>query len=170
MDKGLAETLAIDSQAVVEVGAALGAAQHAGGFLHFQGVQSPSALQHHGSAVLELDKSESRILNGELFRIPGAPGIGGVLGIGQLAVGGADNHLRLIVIHEPEREIQRMGADIDERTAALLILVEEYAPGGHGAAADGQRAGIVDFTQITVVNGGLQVGGIGTVAALIPNG
>ena len=43
-----------------------------------------------------------------------------------------------------------MGADVDQGAAALLFRIEEHAPGGHGAAADGLGLGVVDIAQIAV--------------------
>ena len=40
-----------------------------------------------------------------------------------------------------------MSTDVDQRTAALLVLVEEYAPGGNGSAAEGGSLGVVDVTE-----------------------
>ena len=40
-----------------------------------------------------------------------------------------------------------MGSDVDQRTAALLVFVEEYAPGRNGAATDSGCLCVVDVAE-----------------------
>ena len=60
-----------------------------------------------------------------------------------------------------------MRADVDQRTAALCVFVEENAPGGNRSAADGGSLGVVDIAEGAVLNLLLQIERIGTVTALI---
>ena len=43
-----------------------------------------------------------------------------------------------------------MGSDINEGTAALLVFVGEYAPGGYASAANSHCLGVVNFTQFVL--------------------
>ena len=66
-------------------------------------------------------------------------------------VGGAHHHRRFVVVHHPQRQIQSMGADVDQGPAALLFLIEEYAPGGHRPPPDRLGLGIVYLAQLAVL-------------------
>ena len=50
-----------------------------------------------------------------------------------------------------------MCADIDKRTAALLIFVKEYAPGRNGSSADCESSCVIDFTEVTVFTALLEI-------------
>ncbi len=63
-----------------------------------------------------------------------------------------------------------MGADVNQRTAALLILVQEHAPRRHGTPPDGSRLGIVDVAEGTGEALVLHVLRVGTLAALVADG
>ena len=63
-----------------------------------------------------------------------------------------------------------MGADVDQRTAALVFFIQEHAPGGHAAATDSLRAGIIDLAQIAGFHALLQIQAFGPVAVLIADG
>ncbi|MNC32609.1 hypothetical protein D3C75_809710 [compost metagenome] len=63
-----------------------------------------------------------------------------------------------------------MGADIDQRPAALRFLIQEHAPGWHRAAADGLGFGIIDFSKPIILAYGVQVSRIRPEAVLVPNG
>lgn len=60
-----------------------------------------------------------------------------------------------------------MGADIDKRAAALLILVEENAPCRNGSAAQRDGAAVIDIAEIAVVARLLEIERIGSPALLI---
>ena len=63
-----------------------------------------------------------------------------------------------------------MGADVDQRTAALLVFIQEHTPGRNGAAADGMCFGIIDLAQLAGLTGLLQILRVGTVPVLIADG
>ena len=77
------------------------------------------------------------------FGIPVAPGVAGAVGdvVSQLAVFGAHAELGLVVVHNPQRHIQRVGAYVDKRAAALLVFVEKHALRGHRPAPQRVRLG-----------------------------
>ncbi|MNC83536.1 hypothetical protein D3C75_1375440 [compost metagenome] len=50
-----------------------------------------------------------------------------------------------------------MGADIDQRTAALGLFVKKYAPGRNRTAADGLRFGIINLSKLVVLAYGMQI-------------
>ncbi|MPN19138.1 hypothetical protein SDC9_166504 [bioreactor metagenome] len=82
-------------------------------------------------------------------------------------VDGTDGILGLVVVHHPQGQVKRVGADVDQRPSALLMLIEEDTPGGHGTAADGVSLGVVHIAQFTGFAGGLQIEAVGAVAVLI---
>ncbi|MPN04460.1 hypothetical protein SDC9_151698 [bioreactor metagenome] len=101
--------------------------------------------------------------------VAGAPGVA-ALRVLQLLVGGAHHHAGLVVIHQVQRQVQGVGADVDERTAALLVFVQEHAPVGGTPTADGKGLGVVDVPQIAPLNHALQIVAFCLVAVLIPDG
>ena len=89
----------------------------------FADIECPARLQVDGGAVRHLNKAKGAVFNGVLFGIPRTPGIGGVRSVSQLAEDRAGDRGHFVVAHQPEREIQRMGADVNERPTALLLFV-----------------------------------------------
>ena len=130
-------------------------------------IERPARFDGDGRAVLHGDEAESRILDGILCGIPIAPGVAGTLLIAELLIDIADDHLGLVVIHHPECEIERVGADIDKRTAALLILVEENAPGRNSSAAQRDGAAVIDIAEVAIVARLLEIERISSPALLI---
>ena len=63
-----------------------------------------------------------------------------------------------------------MGADIDQRPAALLGLIREHAPGGYSTPAHGMGFAIVDVAQFPGLAGLLQVLDLGPETVLIADG
>ena len=63
-----------------------------------------------------------------------------------------------------------MSADIDQRTAALLLRVQEHAPGGDRSSADGVGLRVVDLSQVAALTGSLQILGVSPVAVLVTDG
>ena len=106
---------------------------------------------HHGRAVLELDQAEGAVLDLELGRIPGAHDVGRAADLGDLVEGGAEHRRGLVVVHHPQGQVEGMRAEVDERAAALLLLVHEDAPDRHAAAPGGEGLGEVDLAQFAVV-------------------
>ena len=130
-------------------------------------IERPARFDGDGRAVLHGDEAESRILDGVLRGIPFAPCVAGALLIPELFVDVADYHLGLVVVHHPKGEVERVGADIDKRTAALLILVEENAPGRNRSAAQCDGAAVINIAEVAVVARLLEIERIGSPALLI---
>ena len=65
-------------------------------------------------------------------------------------VGVAHHVQRLIVVHHPQGKIQRVGTDVDQRAAALLLLIEEHTPVRHRPAAHRVRLGKVNLAELPV--------------------
>ena len=86
-----------------------------------------------------------------LLGIPAAPGVA-ALGVFALLIGSTHDHAGLVVVHQVQGKVERMGADVDEGAAALLVLVEEHAPVGGAAATDGQCLGVVYIAQLAAVD------------------
>ena len=63
-----------------------------------------------------------------------------------------------------------MGANVDQRAAALLGLVGEHAPGGNAAAAQIGGLGVVYVAQPAVVDNALGNLVYGEVAVLVADG
>ena len=63
-----------------------------------------------------------------------------------------------------------MGSDVNQRTAALLFLIQEHAPGGNGSPAERMSLCIVNLSQLAVLTGTLQIDRIRTVTVLVANG
>ena len=110
------------------------------------------------------------IFHGEFLGIPRAPRVGGIFLAAELVVDIAHDALDLVVVHHPQGQVERVGADVDQRAAALFVLIEEDAPGGNGTTTDGMRLGVVDFAQFAVLAQLLEVQGIGTLAVLVADG
>ena len=62
-----------------------------------------------------------------------------------------------------------MGPDIDERPAALLVLIQENAPVGCAPASDRICFGIIDIAQIAPIDHALQIRALGLMPVLITN-
>ena len=58
-----------------------------------------------------------------------------------------DAVLWLVVIHGPKCEVKSVSSDVDKGTAALLMLVEEYAPCGNCTASQSDSTCVVDITE-----------------------
>ena len=103
-------------------------------------------------AVFHANHTESGILDLVGLRIPGAESVAfcGLGKVPQFVKYGTIHADRLVIAHHPQRHVQRMRADINERPAALQRFVGEYPPGGNRAAAHGMRLGIIDIPQLTV--------------------
>ena len=95
-------------------------------------------------AVFHANHTESGILDLVGLRIPGAESVAfcGLGKVPQFVKYGTIHADRLVIAHHPQRHVQRMRADINERPAALQRFVGEYPPGGNRAAAHGMRLGI----------------------------
>ena len=130
-------------------------------------IERPARFDGDSRAVLHGNETESRILDGVLCGIPIAPCVAGTLLVAELLIDIADNHFWLVVVHHPECEVERVGADIDKRTAALLILVEENAPCRNSSAAQCDGAAVIDIAEIAVVARLLEIERIGSPALLI---
>ena len=161
---------AVDPKAVRHVSAGFGSAQRGLGFPGVKGVQGPGGLQDDGSAVLHLHEAERGILHREDGGIPVAPVIALILLVSQLAVYRPHHHLRLVIVHHPQGQIQRVGSDVNQGAAALFLGIQEHAPGGHCPSADSVGLGIINLSQIPVLTGLLQIGGIPAITALIADG
>ena len=123
-----AASYAVDAESVNHVSACLCSANGGLSLANVESVECPRGLKNDSSAVLHYDKSESGILNGELLGIPVAPSVACVLIVVELVEGSTNAILRLVVVHSPEGEVESVGTDVDKGTAALLILVNKYAP------------------------------------------
>ena len=119
-------------------------------------IECPGRLKIDGCAVFHYDKSECAILNGELIGIPVAPGVTLVGVLVELVVCGADAVFGLVVLHHPESEVERVSSDVDKRTAALLVLVEEYSPRGNRSSAESGCLCVVNIAECAGVNLGLE--------------
>jgi len=128
--------LGVPGVALVEVllvDAALVAEQAGGHLLALLDVRSPGGVELKRRAVLELDHRA-----GEVFDRVVESALGGHFA-GQRAVGAAHHPRRFRVAHQPERQVEPVDAEVDQRTAARLRLVEE--PTAHGTAAAGVESG-----------------------------
>ena len=56
-------------------------------------------------------KAESSTVNN--LGVPGAEGIGGVFFVRQFVVGRAHNSFRLVVVHHPQGQVERVCADVN---------------------------------------------------------
>ena len=130
-------------------------------------IERPARFDGDGSAILHGDEAESRILDGVLRGIPVAPSVAGTLLVAELLIDIAYDHLGLVVVHHPECKIERVGADIDKRTAALLILVEENSPCRNSSAAQRDGAAVIDIAEIAVVARLFEIERISSPALLI---
>ena len=63
-----------------------------------------------------------------------------------------------------------MGTDVDQRTAALFVFVQEYTPGGNGTTTDCGCLGIVDVTEGTCFCFCLQELGVASLTGLVADG
>ena len=75
-----------------------------------------------------------------------------------------------VVIHREKRKIERVRTDVDKRTAALLFLVDEHAPGGNGATTDSDSLGVVDFAEVILIGKFFEIQALFAVAVLIADG
>ena len=81
-----------------------------------------------------------------------------------------NDHFGLVVIHQIEREIQRVGGNINDRTAALFLLVEEHAPVRRAASADGKAVRVIDLAKLARFDVLLCIGAFRLVTVLIADG
>ena len=63
-----------------------------------------------------------------------------------------------------------MGTYINKGAAALLIFIEENAPGGHCTAAQGYGSAVINIAQLAVLTAFFKVKGIPSPAALVTDG
>ena len=75
--------------------------------------------------------------------------------VAELLEGSAANIVNIVVVHEEQREVKSMRTDVDQRTAALLCLIREYAPGRNGSSANRMSLCIVNLTQLVCFAGTL---------------
>ena len=75
-----------------------------------------------------------------------------------------------VVIHDIQRQIERMRADVDERPAPLLFFVQKYAPGRNGAAADRLGAREIYLAERTLFRFFFEIFYFGAIAVLIADG
>ena len=85
-------------------------------------------------------------------------------------VRGPETIFRLVVVHDPQGQVQRVGTDVDERTAALFVFVQEHAPGRNGTTTDRGRLCIVNVAEGAGQRFALEELGIVSLAALVPDG
>ena len=154
-------------KSAAHIRARLVAAEICDGLVGVGNIESPARFDGDSRAVFHGNKTEGRILDSVLRGIPFAPCVAGALLIPELLVDVADYHLGLVVVHHPKGEVERVGADIDKRTAALLILVEENAPGRNRSAAQGDGAAVIDIAEVAVVARLLEIERISSPALLI---
>src|SRR5699024_6920590 len=72
-----------------------------------------------------------------------------------------------VVIHHPKCEVKCVCTDVDEWTATLLILVEEYAPCRNCTSADCVSFCIVYFTELAVLTYSFEVLGVCSLTVLL---
>ena len=82
-------------------------------------------------------------------------------------VGSSYAILGLVVVRDPKGKVERVGSDIDKGTAALLILVDKYAPCRNCTAANCDSLGVVNVAEGTVLCFLLEIKHLGSVAVLI---
>src|SRR5579871_511550 len=111
-------------------------------------VAHEGTLQGDDGAVIELDETNREVFDGELVPVVVTPVVkeAGVLAEDVPRLSGGRN--RLWVAHHEKGEVKDVDADVDERSAALLVLLDEHAPTGHAAAAEGLGASEVDVAQV----------------------
>ena len=63
-----------------------------------------------------------------------------------------------------------MRADIDQRTAALLLFVDEHTPGRNCSATDSDSLGIVDFAEVVLIGEVFKIHGFLAETVLIADG
>ena len=102
-------------------------------------------------SVAHIGFRKSRVLCGEFFGIPIAPRVAGAGLFVKFVIGLAYAISGFVVIHREKRKIERVRTDVDKRTAALLFLVDEHAPGGNGATTDSDSLGVVDFAEVILI-------------------
>ena len=161
---------AVDAHAAFHVAARLGAADGGGCLTDVQRVECPGGFENDRRAVFHDDKAERAVLDRKLLGVPVSPRVALVCVAVEHMIGGADAVLRLVVVHNPERKVQRVRPDVNEGTAALLVFVEEHAPGGNGSSADGGCLCVIDVAEHAVFGFLLHVDRVGAEAALIPDG
>ena len=134
--------------AFLRIEAALGTSQHRVSFavcsVVFSHVNSPSSAQNNRSAVLHLDEANSGVFNVVGLVVPGIELTAvvdltlmlSIERVAELLEGSAANIVNIVVVHEEQREVKSMRTDVDQRTAALLCLIREYAPCRNATAAE----------------------------------
>ena len=157
----------VDAQAVFHIRAGLCSAYCGLRLIHFQCVQRPCSLQFDHGAVLHPDESERGILYLEGFRIPVAERISLIRLVGQLVEYRSCDRRHLIIVHHPERQVQRVGPDIDQRPAALLFFIQEYAPGRHRAPSQCVRFREIDLSQFSAAAHFFQISRVRAVTVLV---
>ena len=73
----------------------------------------------------------------------------------------------LIVVHCPQRQIQRVCTDVHQRPAALLLCVQEHAPCRHGTAPQRLGLRIIDLAQAPLLALRFQELAVRTVSVLV---
>ena len=157
----------VDTHAVEHIRTRLCAAYRGYSLARVKHIDRPRRLKVDRRAVFHHDKAERRILNGEFRRVPVAPCVALLLCVVQRVICSADTVFRLVVVHRPERKVERVRADVDKGTAALLVFVEEHAPCGHGAAAQCGRLGVVNVAERSRVRLVFDIYRVVALAALI---
>ena len=88
----------------------------------------------------------------------------------QLFIGCTDAVLGFVVIHAPESEVECVSTDIDERTAALLVFIEEHAPCGNGTSSESDRFCVINIAESAFIAFALDIERIGALSVLITDG
>ena len=130
-------------------------------------IERPTALEVNDRSVLHNDKAERRVLGGETVNVPIAPGITRLRVLVEFVERLAHAVRRLVVVHHMESKVKRVRSDIDKRTAALLFLVDEHAPGGNGSSADCDCLCVINLAEFAVLRHLLHIHTVRTPSALI---
>ena len=151
---------------------ALGSAQCGGRFHGLQYVQRPGCFQINGRSVFHLYQAERGILYLKGLRIPWAEYVSfrAVRLASQLVEYLSGYGSRLVVVHHPQCDVQRMGSDVDQRTAALQRLVREYAPGRNRSSSQRMCLCKIDIPKLPCFTGSVQCLGIVTETVLVADG
>ena len=161
---------AIDTKSVNKVCTCLGSAKSGLSLTNVKRVECPRGLKNDCSAVFHYDKSECRILDSEVIGIPVAPHITLIGILVELVVSSTYTVLGLIVVHSPKSEVKSVSSDVYERTAALLVLVEEHTPVRNCSTTDSRSLSIIYLTENAIVCLGLEVNRIVTETVLVTYG
>src|SRR5271154_389075 len=87
------------------------------------------------------------ILHAEERAVPLTPGAGNVEALGEIGVGAAADADRLGKIHQPERGVERVDADVHAGTAAAQVRVDKARTGREPVAPGGVDARVIDLAQ-----------------------